>query len=61
MAASDSVWRIEANEALSQGLASYEEAIRDTIGLRQQDRLPRDNALAVAGCLSSHRDISLYF
>ena len=60
-AASESVWRIEANKALSSGLASYEEAIRDTIGLRQQDRLPRDNALAVAGCLSSHRDISLYF
>ena len=57
----ESSWRIGANAALSSGLAAYEEAIWDTIGLRQQERLPREYAIAVAGCLSSHRDISLYF
>ena len=59
--ASEAAWRIEADGVLSGGLAEYEEAIRDTIGVRQQERLPRDNAIAVAGCLSSHRDISLHF
>jgi len=42
-------------------LATYEAAIRETIGLRQQERLPRDQALLVAGCSSGHRDISLSF
>ncbi|MEL6288221.1 MAG: TRAP transporter large permease subunit [Pseudomonadota bacterium] len=43
------------------GLISYEAAIRDTIGLRQQSRLPRAEALEIAACNSVHRDISLSF
>ena len=43
------------------GLAEYEKKIRDTIGLRQQPRLPREQALFVAGCNADHRDISLSF
>ena len=32
-----------------------------TIGLRQQQKLPKDIALFLAGCRSDHRDLSLYF
>jgi len=42
-------------------LFAYEEAIRDTIGLRQLDDMPRSTALSVAACSSDHRDISLNF
>ena len=61
MVASESVWRTEAGTAMSAGVAAFELEVRDTIGLRKQDRLPRGNAIAVARCLSSHRDISLHF
>ncbi len=54
-------WRRRAATELLPGLARYEEAIRDTIGLRQQSRLPREQALYVAACNADHRDISLNF
>ena len=55
------VWRKQAQSQLLPGLTKYDEAIRDTIGLRQQPRLPREQALFVAACNSGHRDISLSF
>ena len=54
-------WRQQAAQALLPGLQSYEAAIRDTIGLRQQRRLPREQSLYIASCSSGHRDISLNF
>ena len=54
-------WRTVAAESLLAQLQTYEEGIRDTIGLRQQRRMPEHVALAVAECGASHRDISLYF
>ena len=42
-------------------MRTYEEAIRNTIGLRKQDRLPKNVAVDVASCLANHRDISLHF
>lgn len=54
-------WRLEAAENLQPGLDKYEAAIRNTIGLRQQPRLPEDIALDVAACRSVHRDLSLSF
>jgi tripartite ATP-independent transporter DctM subunit len=54
-------WRSSAATDILPKLATYEAAIRETIGLRQQERLPRDQALLVAGCSSGHRDISLSF
>ena len=54
-------WRERAQRELAPALERYEAAIRDTIGLRQQERLPRAQALYVAGCSSGHRDISLSF
>jgi predicted nucleic acid-binding Zn-ribbon protein len=57
----DVTWRERAQTDLLPELVSYEAAIRSTIGLRQQPRLPVDQALAVSGCLAEHRDISLNF
>ena len=54
-------WRQQAEQDVLPGLESYEAAIRDTIGLRQQRRMPRDIALKAAACGSGHRDISLAF
>ncbi|MGI9383063.1 MAG: C4-dicarboxylate ABC transporter permease, partial [Methyloligellaceae bacterium] len=57
----DLSWRQRGAKELLPGLRIYERTIRDTIGLRQQPRLPREQALAIAGCNSVHRDISLSF
>ncbi|MBS1302075.1 TRAP transporter large permease subunit [Loktanella sp. SALINAS62] len=54
-------WRTRAQSELLPGVIAYDEAIRDTIGLRKQPRLPRAQALAVAACSARHRDISLNF
>jgi len=59
--AEDMEWRTRAVADLAPGLEAYSEAVKHTIGLRLQPRLPRDMALEVAGCLSDHRDISLNF
>ncbi|POF31004.1 TRAP transporter large permease subunit [Roseibium marinum] len=57
----DLAWRQKAATQILPPLAAYDAAVGDTIGLRQQDRLPTDMALDVASCLSSHRDVSLSF
>lgn len=54
-------WRNDASARLLGDVEAYIAAISNTIGLRQQDRLPRHVALYVASCNSGHRDISLYF
>jgi tripartite ATP-independent transporter DctM subunit len=54
-------WRQAAAADLLPGLRNYISALSDTIGLRQQDRMPRNVALDVAACRSHHRDISLSF
>ncbi|MGB0630072.1 MAG: SLC13 family permease [Alphaproteobacteria bacterium] len=54
-------WRQRAAKELLPGLAAYETAIRDSIGLRSQPRLNGEQAREVASCLSIHRDISLNF
>ena len=59
--AEDLSWRRDAAEKIAPGLASYSAALSDTIGLRQQPKLPREQALYVASCSSGHRDISLHF
>ena len=43
------------------GLRGYEAAIRDTIGLRKQEKLPQYVVPSIAGCTAYHRDISLHF
>ena len=59
--ASEIAWRSRAQDELLPGLQAYDAAIQDTIGLRQQPRLPREQALFVAACSAEHRDISLNF
>ena len=54
-------WRSAVSERLLAEVDTYIATISDTIGLRQQERLPRNVALYVATCNSGHRDISLYF
>ncbi len=54
-------WRQRAAHDLAPGLETYELAIRDTIGLRQQERLTSDQAEIIASCKAEHRDISLDF
>ncbi len=59
--AAEIAWRTAAAKRLAAGLATYDAAISDTIGLRSQERLTEPQAEEVAGCLSHHRDISLSF
>ena len=59
--ATELAWRQRAQTELLPGLTAYDDAIKDTIGLRQQPRLPTAQALEVASCSSRHRDISLNF
>ncbi|MGI9388359.1 MAG: C4-dicarboxylate ABC transporter permease, partial [Methyloligellaceae bacterium] len=54
-------WRQSAAKTALPGLVAYEATIRDTIGLRQQSKLPEDKAPEIAGCMAHHRDISLSF
>ena len=62
VAQAEAAWRAAAASGpLLPALAALEAETRDTLGLREQDRLPRSTALTVARCLSEHRDISLSF
>ncbi len=55
-------WRQAAAEGdLLPALAALEEETRHTIGLREQDRLSRSQALEIARCVATHRDVSLRF
>jgi len=54
-------WRQRTKTSLLPGLRAYEAAIRETIGLRLQSRMTRDQALDMASCTADHRDISLHF
>ncbi len=57
----DLAWRQRAATELLPKLNQYDLAIRDTIGLRLQPGLPREQALWIANCNSVPRDISLNF
>jgi len=54
-------WRQGAKDGVLPGLEKYTAALADTIGLRQQPKLPEEQALFVASCSSAHRNISLSF
>ena len=53
-------WRTAATSLLP-ALDQYNDAIKNTIGLRLQDRFTTDQAKDIAACQSAHRDISLNF
>ena len=42
-------------------LSVFMDNTKFTIGLRQQQKIPKEIALFLAGCRSDHRDLSLYF
>ena len=58
---SEVAWRRKAAQDVLPGLRSYNQAIKDTIGLRKQEKLPPDVVPSIAGCTAYHRDISLQF
>jgi TRAP-type mannitol/chloroaromatic compound transport system permease large subunit/predicted nucleic acid-binding Zn-ribbon protein len=53
-------WRAEA-ATVEPGVRAYVETVRETFGIRQQDRFTREQALAMARCTANHRDVSLNF
>ena len=54
-------WRANAKENLMPKLEEYNNAIKETIGLRLQSKLTKEQAIYVSKCNSIHRDISLNF
>ena len=54
-------WRRAAAVSILPGLERFELEIRETVGLRQQPRLPPDAALDVAACNSDHRTLEAHF
>ena len=53
--------RQSANADLINEMQQYETAIRNSIGVRAQQKLPHSIVGEIAGCLAVHRDISLNF
>lgn len=60
-AESEAAWRNAAAESLLPSLDALEQESRMTLGLREQPRLSREQALEVARCNAGHRDVSIYF
>ena len=54
-------WRALAEDKLFKQLSGYELKIRNSIGIRLQERLPVAMARKIASCQAVHRDISLNF
>ncbi len=54
-------WRKRAAKELLPGLIAYDDKIKNSIGLRQQERLTSEQAAEIAVCKSFHQDISLSF
>ena len=57
----DIAWRKKAAAELSAGIEAYDAAIRMNIGLRQQPKLSKEQALEVAACMANPRDLTLHF
>ena len=55
------IWRKRALTDMVPALVSYDLAIKDSIGLRLQERMSDDVATTISACMSSHKDISLQF
>ena len=54
-------WRAKAEKELLPQLNKFDDSIKDTIGLRLQEKLTKEQAKYVAACRSTHTDISLNF
>jgi len=53
-------WREQAQAAIGTEIATYEETIRSTIGIRQQQKLSKDQALYVASCDAGQSRLAPY-
>ena len=54
-------WRSRGAKELTGALATYDQAIAKTIGMRMQERLTGEQAESIADCLAVHKDLTLYF
>jgi hypothetical protein len=54
-------WREKAFDEMAKPLQEIDAVISETIGLRQQAKMTREQALFVASCNSHHKDVSLNF
>ena len=54
-------WRKDAAVSILPQLIAYEGLMRETIGIRDQAKLTKQQALFVAKCQANHRDVSLNF
>ena len=54
-------WREKAEKELLPQLNKFDDSIKNTIGLRLQEKLTKEQAKYVAACRSTHTDISLNF
>ena len=54
-------WRSDASKNLMPQLKEYDKVIKETIGLRLQSKLTKEQAIYVSRCNAIHRDISLNF
>jgi hypothetical protein len=54
-------WRAKAEAAIAPQLEAYTVSLRTTLGLREQRKFNREQALFIASCASDHRDVSLNF
>ena len=57
----EKLWREKAEKELLPQLIKFDESIKDTIGLRLQEKLTKEQAKFVAACRAVHTDISLNF
>ena len=54
-------WRKKANKEIQPELRKFDDSIKNTIGLRLQQKLTKEQAKYVAACRAVHKDISLNF
>ncbi|MGY9053604.1 MAG: C4-dicarboxylate ABC transporter permease, partial [Rhodobacterales bacterium] len=54
-------WRTRGETYILPKLSKYESTMRKTIGIRDQAKLTKKQALFVAKCQSGYRDVSLNF
>jgi len=54
-------WRVKAEKKLLPQLIKFDDSIKNTIGLRLQEKLTKEQAKYIASCRSTHTDISLNF
>ncbi|PPR49839.1 MAG: hypothetical protein CFH15_00862 [Alphaproteobacteria bacterium MarineAlpha5_Bin5] len=57
----DKEWRKIAEKNLLPQLINFDDSIINTIGLRLQEKLTKEQAKYVSACRSVHKDISLNF